>query len=742
MLRRFVVSLAMGHAAVIGRAGGEPATAPAAALPTVQEMAAAETDVWGEAAMRQPDGASYDFFAGLLPPLRWVNTEFRHYPIMLSAPLAAQKVRLISNGSAINPRANKPPMWKESGFAVAFSVGEPDEPYGGNIERLDGPRYAEGWLPIVQTTYRSGGATYAQEVFAPVEPDLTAAGAVFVRFTLAKGDAGRVTARVDFDHPIHMEQQLRDEAGRCLVVFGPHWKWNESSRELRADLRGGDSCVLVIFTVPAAKTALAATAEVYEQHRQTCATCWRDRLARAVRLETPEPMVNDAWRSMVVGNEMVAVGDRMHYSAGNAYDHLYEAESGDAVRAMMLYGYIDEARRMIGPLFEFDRQATRFHVAGHKLQLLAHYYWITRDAAYIRERRSMWRPVVDLIVTSRQPAHGLLPPDRYAGDIAEDVYSLHSNANCWRGLRDMSVILDEIGKGDEAGSAEFLAEARRVRDVAADFRKSILDAVARSERHDVRPPYIPVALLGREPPPIPLTSTRNGSYYCLVAPYTLGSDIFGHGSQREQWLLDWFQQHGGIAMGMVRSTPHQGQFKDEPGVNVLYGLRYQLTLLRRDEREKVLVGFYGQLAQGMTRETFIGGEGSRFVHGDEQGRSFYLPPNTTSNAIFMQTLRYLLVQDWDLDEDGLPDTLRLLYAAPRRWLDDGRTIRLERVPTAFGEISIETESRLAHGEFAVNVAAPPRPVRHLSLRAPLPRAWTAVSAHVGGEILALGPDAT
>src|SRR5439155_5866218 len=100
--------------------------------------------------------------------------------------------------------------------------------------------------------------------------------------------------------------------------------------------------------------------------------------------EVPEPLVNDAWRSLVIGNYLLAVGDRMHYSAGNAYDHLYEAECGDATRALMLYGQTKDAARMVGPLLDFNRQATRYHVAGHKLQLLAHYYRVTRDAEYVR----------------------------------------------------------------------------------------------------------------------------------------------------------------------------------------------------------------------------------------------------------------------------------------------------------------------------------------------------------------------
>src|SRR5690348_14875075 len=112
-----------------------------AALPSVQEMAAAHRDVWGEAAIHQPGGPSFEFFKDLLPPLRYVNTAFRHYPIVLSAPAGNIKARWVSNGSAVNARADKKPMWKEVGFPVHFQVGDPGEPFGEDLQRLDGPRY-------------------------------------------------------------------------------------------------------------------------------------------------------------------------------------------------------------------------------------------------------------------------------------------------------------------------------------------------------------------------------------------------------------------------------------------------------------------------------------------------------------------------------------------------------------------------------------------------------------------------
>ena len=58
---------------------------------TLQEAIDARTDVWGDAAMSQPDGANYEFFADLMPPVRWTDAEFRHYPIVLAAPRSAKR---------------------------------------------------------------------------------------------------------------------------------------------------------------------------------------------------------------------------------------------------------------------------------------------------------------------------------------------------------------------------------------------------------------------------------------------------------------------------------------------------------------------------------------------------------------------------------------------------------------------------------------------------------------------------
>lgn len=682
-------------------------------FPSASEMAAEREDVWAEAAIRAPGGPSFEFFRDLLPPLRYANTDFRHYPVVLCAPRAAVKARWISNGSAVNARANKKPMWRELGTPVHFFVGEEGEPFGADLERLDGPRYADRYLPIVQCAYRAGEARYEQEAFAPVEPEMAGQGVVLLRFR-TQGTSGKITATIQHGGELRRtEHSVQDDRRQTIVAFSDEWQWDGVKKQMSIALAKDEAAYLAVYTVPAPGGVLESNERNYLLRREACVQAWQSLLDGGVKFDLPEAIVQDAWRSLIVGNYLLAEGDRMHYSAGNAYDHLYEAECGDALRSLLLFGQQADARRMLGPLLAFQRQATRFHVAGHKLQLLAFYYWQTRDAAYLREHEADWTPAVELVSGNLQ-ANGLLPADNYAGDIKQQVISLSSNANCWRGLRDLAAVLDDLGEHQRA---------EKLHAVAAGFRAAILDAVAKSEHHEAEPPFIPISLLGEEPPHDPLTATRIGSYYDLMAPYVLGSGIFGSGSQRETWMIEYLRRHGGLAMGMIRSTPHQGEFDNQPGVNVLYGLRYMLALLRRDDVPHALAGFYGQLAQGMTRDTFIGGEGSRFFHGDRFGRSFYLPPNSASNATFLTVLRYLMIQDWDIDDDGRPETLRLLYGVPARWLADGSNIQLRDAPTAFGKLSLDVRSRLKEGEVTVTIEVPASAIEKLIVRLPLPPGW-------------------
>jgi len=703
------------------------AAAPAQAAVSREEALAAKLDLWGEAALKQTNGPSYEFFAPLLPPLRYVNADFRHYPIVLSAPGAPVKARLISNGSGLNLRGGTR-SWNDIGTPVIFRVGSDELRFGEFIERVNGPHYVDGWLPIVQLDYAHAGVRVGQEAFASTEPALAEHGVVLVQFKLTAGEKGAVALQWDTPAPPTVQgQTLRDEQGRVLAWFGTAWKWQR--QRLTAPLTETGVATIALATKPMdAATPSPLVNGGFGRQREACVKTWKELVGRGMQLSVPEPVVMAAWRSLLVGTHALVRSNRMHYSAGNQYDRLYQAEGCDALHALLWWGH--EVRPLAISQLDFTRKGLEFHQAGHKLQLMAHLREFTRDDAFIREMRPRWEKEVHLILNSRTNAEGLFPREQYCGDIATPVYSLNSNAKSWRALRDFAATLDSMGERDEA---------KRLTVVAAEFKQRILAAIEKSTR-PAMPGFVPIALSGEEEPYDTITATKMGSYWNLMANYVLGTGILPE--PRERGLFDYLQQRGGLVMGMTRSRPGVSFWTGPHSANPLYGTRYVLTLLRRDEPDRALVSFYGMLAQGFTRDTFIAGEGGSLTPLDAHGRLFYCPPNSAGDTHFLTMLRHVLVQDWDADDDGKPDTLCLAFATPKRWLEDGKEIRAEHAPTAFGETSLTLRSRLKAGEVLVEFSPPPRAPKQTLLRVRVPDGWRSVSAHAGQRELKLDAQGT
>ncbi len=714
-------------------------------LPSLDEALAARRDVWGEAAMAQPNGASYEFFAPLLPPPRYVNADFRHYPIVLSAPDAKVKARLISNGSGVNLRGGAR-AWNDNGTPFTFRVGPDELIFGTFPERTSEPTLAEGYLPIVEIRYQhispiqSEGAVpltqvrpqrmpeiYTLEAFASTDPTLAEHGVVFVKFALAQGTTGAVSIDLDAKSALTLaDRKLTNDQGEVLAVFDKSWRWERDGA--RARLTGSSHATFALATKPLTAAAVASLKIDYAAQRAACAATWQRLLTAGTNVETPEPLVNHAWRHLLLQNFSLISGDRMHYSAGNQYQQIYIGEGSDTIQALMNWGYTGDMRRLLLPILDQTRRGLEYHQAGFKLMNVCRLYWHAPDPGMIRALRPRWEKEAKLLVEGRTGPHGLYPAERYAGDISTPAQSVNVNAHAWRAIRDLSAVLADLGETAEAG--RYAAAAR-------EMRSTVLAAIQQSARRETTPPFVPVALHSNEPAHTPIIRSRIGSYWNIIIGYTIGSGIFPPGSAEENWIPRYQEQHGGIFMGMTRSGGDEFNFwTGSERVNPLYGTRYALDTLRRDDPERALVSFYGMLAQGFTRHTFIAGEGCALTPVDARGRIFYLPPNSAANAHFLSMLRHLLVQDWDLDDDGRPDTLRLLHATPKRWLEDGKAIKVERAPTAFGEVSVTVRSRLSAGEVVADLTLPDRSLpRKTFLRIRVPDGWRVDSAQGGATPL-------
>src|SRR5204863_7381005 len=104
-------------------------------------------------------------------------------------------------------------------------------------------------------------------------------------------------------------------------------------------------------------------------------------------------------------------------------------------------------------------------------------------------------------------------------------------------LRDLAPVLLALG---QSNLAQICLQN------AATFHSNILAAVGKSERTQTQPPFIPIALLGEEEPYDVITASKIGSYWNLMANYVLGARPFGLRSERENSLIQYVEQHGGL----------------------------------------------------------------------------------------------------------------------------------------------------------------------------------------------------
>jgi hypothetical protein len=719
--------------------------------PGLEEALGSPRDVWGEAAMAQPNGASYEFLAGLLPPPRYVNADFRHYPIILCPPgeilnqppaqfvrdgdpESTPKARLISDGSGLNLPGGSA-SWNTVGTPVRFRVGPDAFLFGSLRSRVSEPILAEGWLPIVEIRYthpsprKAEGMVplapssevhpeevYRLEAFASTAAEFTEDCLVFVRFDLAQGTQGFLTVDVEgSDSMSWKENRWLDADGRTVAIFDSRWQRDRG--RIVAKLDANASATLAIPCRPMIEhSALQVSPEAYARERDACTATWKERLRPGMQVEVPEPLVNHAWRNALCQNFQLINHGQLRYSTGNQYDRIYSAEGSDAVTALLHWGFEDPMRRLMAPLFAFSRKGLELHQASFKINNVVEHYWQTRDTASVLAQRPSWEKEAERFLHERTGPHGLYPKEQYCGDIATPVQSLNVNAKAWRALRDLGAVLAEIGETELA--QRYLAEA-------AVIRKLVLQRIEAVADTTTTPPFIPIALDGGETVHDPILHYRIGSYWNIIIGYTIGSGIFPPGSPQETWIPRYQEQHGGIAMGMVKSGGAKFNFwTNDQRINPLYGTRYTLDTLRRDDPERALVSFYGTLAQGLTRNTFIGGEGCTLEPVDAEGRFFYCPPNSAASAHVLAMLRHLLVQDWDANDDGKPETLRLAFATSKNWLTDGKRLQVDRAPTAFGPVSYVIESRLSHGQVVADIELPVRQSpEQTAFRVRLPDGW-------------------
>jgi hypothetical protein len=264
-------------------------------------------------------------------------------------------------------------------------------------------------------------------------------------------------------------------------------------------------------------------------------------------------------------------------------------------------------------------------------------------------------------------------------------------------------------------------EAGRIGGEAAAYRKDILASMdaAAIDRWGMK-------VLPLEPETqrvLKSTNYRSGGYYGLIAGCMLESEFLPADDKRAGWVMRFMEEKGGLRLGMAEF---------DGGVDHAYTYGYWLDCLKLDRVKPAILGLYGSLAYGMSRETYSGVEVTHLFTGANESTL----PHLYSCTQQLRLLRMMLVR-----EDG--GDLRIGQAIPRPWLEAGKKIDIRNAPTTFGPVSFTIESHLDRKQIAVNLTAPARETpKAIILRLRHPRGEAIKSVTVDGKPIASFKDET
>jgi hypothetical protein len=720
-----VALLALGATAGTGRpatASCAPRAASDAYTAFVQRAVASRYDLWGNALLRAPGGPTYAAARRYLGPLtrglQWHGRTLAasgSYYVPLSFPFTPYGSTVfalhVADGSEIVTR-------HIGGPSLSVYVGGGKELYGSCSRRLQPAKLADGYMPILQTSYTdAGGVHYRQESFVGRAYGAYGARSVisFVKLSVDARQATRsATVRlVPWKRLAHMAADRLALGGQTRLIASDDADFVDGVVRYRIPRGETQTIYAEWLNAPSDAQYVHANAKTYDTARNTVVGFWEKRLDAGASFDVPEPAVQDAQGGILT--QLISYGWR--YSIGNPYEELSYAESLDAAEIAAEYGYPTVARQIIDfSLARMKLRPWRFTAfrGAHILATAATYYRLTRDKSFLRAQTPALARLVERIgqrqVKSGR-AKGRLLPEALSTDLeGHAVNSVSGQIEAVEGL---------LAIGRVWSSNGYPSQAERAGTLATSIDRALRPAVNRESVHlRDRSLFVPDQLTGHKGRSYAqLTDSRDGSYWNLVMPYAFASGWFPPHSSASRGILRYLLSHGARLLGVPR-TYARTVYGTAPGAGLapVYGLGTSRFLADNDQPDQLALSLYGMLAVGMTDGTYISGEAvSVLPVKGTYDRAMFMPPNSGANASYLGTLRELLVHE-RRGPLGAPVGLDLAFSTPRAWLADGKQIDVRSAPTSFGKVSytLERSGSTITGKLVI----PYGPATRLRLRLP------------------------
>lgn len=625
-------------------------------------------------------------------------------------------------------------------------------------------------LPVCQTTWQTAGVAI-QETAVVTELQGTApfganppadAFAVFIaRFTFSNTTAvlknamlpvriktGEVAAqvRVDEDGMLWAGENLRGQ----LVANNPpaaegdglRWSWSLRPGEVKSVI------LKVPYVVLRGNGELEALRQLdFDRERTAVAAYWRRQLDRSARLITPEPMLNEFYRShpmhLLVNCEREPDSSRRFARVGSFSYGAYGNESCMMVVDLDRRGYHQEAQDCLDAWLHYQgtvelpgsfssKDGVLYGAAGYEaggynqhhgwiLWMLAEHYRFTRDDDWLQRSAAGVVKGADWIIRETQRTadrheleRGLLPAGSLE-DIGDWWTWLSTSCYSWRGLDAAAWALEQIHH----------PEAGRIREAANQYHEHLLAnfraAAARS----------PVVRLrdGTAIPHIPSHVHRRGRCFGWIcetlegALHLLITKAIDPRSPEGSWIVQDYEDNLYLSNQYGYTLDNfDAHWFGRGGMSMQACLLLDVEpYLYRDDVKHALRALFNGQAVSYFPDVRMNTEHALPQIDDWRGDQF----KSSDESNTAGWLRYLFAR-----EEG--DTLLLGQAVPRTWLTPGKRCGLERAATYFGMVSVVYTSEA--NRIGAEVSGPRRnPPRELRLRFREPQARPIHSVTVNGK---------
>jgi hypothetical protein len=470
--------------------------------------------------------------------------------------------------------------------------------------------------------------------------------------------------------------------------------------------------------------AVRLAANRFEERHAECRRFWLARLAKAARVELPEPRIEEMIRAGLLHLDLVAYG-REPDGPLAATIGLYSpigSETSPIVQFMDSMGWHQEARRSL--TYFLDKQhedGFMQNFGGYMLETgavlwsLGEHYRYTRDDAWVRAIEPKlaksarfildWR-ARNLREELRGKGYGML--EGKTADPDDPFRSFMLNGYHYLGLHRVSEMLGHVNPGE---SARLAREAEAFK---ADIRRGFREAMAGS-------PVIPLGdgtWVPSLPPWVgyrgPLSLYGDGGQWFTHGAFPVRDSLLGPLYAVFQEVIDPLSTEATFAL----QAHSELMTERNVAFSQPYYSRHPILHLRRGEVNAFSKAFYNAAASLADRETYTFWE--HYFHAS--------PHKTHEEAWFLMENRWRLYL-----EEG--DTLSVLPGIPRAYLEDGKRIEIDGMKSYFGPIHLSVHSELAQRRIVARLECrSDHGPRRVKLRLPHPRGLKAISAQGGRHL--------